>query len=387
MKKRILAVVLLCVMLMGLMPTGWAADYEAFPENRVLTAATTSVVLQKTPEANASALSKVATIFGTRGKTFTALGESGDFYYVSFNGYEGFAPKSAFEAARRVWSAFPFAAQSLDGTINMREAASSNAAVVQKFTKVKGEIFNILAEEDDWYFAEYEGVQGYVRKVDFSCFTGDMSSYTFTPYAELTKGDADIWGHVQVENTFIDYPIYSNALNSGGTDYYYNKDYYSLFMLSAEDAPIAVLMGHNNRRRAGTDTSMLHDLHHLQNVYLGIATCEYCGAKVEGTGTDIGISYNGCDSWTLCGFFELTKSNIASDAIRADIKNYAALNSGFTGKAKQAWIDQQLLLAYQYGLLLDSDITSDDKVMIIITCSDKTGNDDQSFYLLLRGNE
>jgi len=413
MKKRGIALLLLCSFLLSLSSAALAgeegkflvaiseAEAKAFrllsekgesAEGMIVSAESLTVEAESLAfyrEANGDRSVKncLALLRNMKGKSLLLLGEEEAYYQVQFRGLTGYVEKAALKES--AYDPFPFEAVALDKTINMRTEPNADAERVEKFSKVKGESFTILgiSEDGEWYLAEKDGKEGYVRKMDFCAFYGDASGYSITPYAELTKGEEDVWGHIKVEGTFIDYPIYCNALNKEKTDYYYNKDYFSLFTMSAEEAPIAVLMGHNTRKRAGTEDSMHHDLHHLQNVYLGIERCEYCDADVAGTDTKIQLSYNGCEDWTLCCFYEVDKENLPSEEIRAAIKHVNALNSGLEGAEKEAWIQQQLLLAYQYGMILDTDMDPEDKIMIIITCADKSGTDNQSFYLVLRGNE
>lgn len=170
---------------------------------------------------------------------------------------------------------------SKDSTIYMRKTPSSSTSssnVVKKLTGVKGKAFSILGETGNWYYAQYSSYQGYVRKQDFSPASASTSGFS---YATVTGTSADRWGTiVQIPGTKIgsaygklyDNSIYCNGLNSKQTDYYYNtysgsKNYF--FSLVPQNAETAVISGHNMQ----SSQTGLHDLHHVQNYFLGVSTC------------------------------------------------------------------------------------------------------------------
>ena len=132
----------------------------------------------------------------------------------------------------------------------------------------------------------------------------------------------------------------------------------------------------------------LHELHHVQNAWLGKDKCEACGRSCSGAKTStFNISYNGSSSWTLVGFFELSNSTMSSAAQRKKIQTYASFNSTLTGSAKQQWVDTMMSYCNSkyLGATLGS-ISGSDKVMVIITCADKSGSKNQSMYMILKGN-
>ena len=116
---------------------------------------------------------------GVRGKTFSLLGESGDWYYAQYEGAEGFVRKQDFTLQSGSTSASSTSAQyskfsaaksgtATDSAIWMRASASKDAEVTKKLSGVRGETFTLLGESGDWYYAQYEGAEGFVRKQDFT---------------------------------------------------------------------------------------------------------------------------------------------------------------------------------------------------------------------------
>ena len=233
-----------------------------------------------------------------------------------------------------------------------------------------------------------------VVKVEGNTVTVNVGSVSSngTKYAKYTGTSADIWGSMSVAGTNISDNIYCNAMNSKGQFVYnaYSSSKNNLYALSYLTDPIAVIYGHNMRKVAKKQTTNLglHELHHVQNAWLGKAKCEYCGRSCSGAKTStFNINYNGSSSWTLVGFFELSNSTMSSAAQRKKIQSYASFNSTLTGSAKQQWVDTMMSYCNSkyLGATLGS-ISGSDKVMVIITCADKSGSKNQSMYMILKGN-
>ena len=273
---------------------------------------------------------------------------------------------------------------SLDSTIYMRKTPSSSTSssnVVKKLTGVKGKAFSILGESGSWYYAQYSSYQGYVRKQDFSAASTSTSGFS---YATVTGTSADRWGTiVQIPGTKIgsaygklyDNSIYCNGLNSKQTDYYYNtysgsKNYF--FSLVPQNAETAVISGHN---RQSSQTG-LHDLHHVQNYFLGVSTCEESNCRAScsniGASSTFKITYGGKSTWQVVGFFELNQDTMKSESSRKSAQSYILLGGwNLTGAAKQSWLTQVLSYANSsYKGKTLSSASSSDKIMILYTCGD-----------------
>lgn len=273
---------------------------------------------------------------------------------------------------------------SKDSTIYMRKTPSSSTSssnVVKKLTGVKGKAFSILGESGSWYYAQYSSYQGYVRKQDFSAASASTSGFS---YATVTGTSADRWGTiVQIPGTKIgsaygklyDNSIYCNGLNSKQTDYYYNtysgsKNYF--FSLVPQNAETAVISGHNMQ----SSQTGLHDLHHVQNYFLGVSTCEESNCRAScsniGASSTFKITYGGKSTWQVVGFFELNQDTMKSESSRKAAQSYILLGGwNLTGAAKQSWLTQVLSYANStYKGKTLSSASSSDKIMVMYTCGD-----------------
>lgn len=290
------------------------------------------------------------------------------------------------------------------GNVNFRQGPGTGYSKVSGCTKVpKGSTVTILEQTNGWYKVTYKSYTGYLS-ADYVAVAGSgvntpgstgnnvSGSGMGTQYAKYTGTSADIWGSMSVAGTNINDNIYCNAMNSKGQFVYnaYSSSKNNLYALSYLTDPIAVIYGHNMRKVAKKQTTNLglHELHHVQNAWLGKAKCEYCGRSCSGAKTStFNINYNGSSSWTLVGFFELSNSTMSSAAQRKKIQSYASFNSTLTGSAKQQWVDTMMSYCNSryLGATLGS-ISGSDKVMVIITCADKSGSKNQSMYMILKGN-
>ena len=303
------------------------------------------------------------------------------------------------------------------GNVNFRQGPGTGYSKVSGCAKVpKGSTVTILEQTNGWYKVTYKSYTGYlsadyVRVVGGGASapgsagsTGGVNtpgstgnnvgsvSSNGTQYAKYTGTSADIWGSMSVAGTNISDNIYCNAVNNKGQFVYnaYSSSKNNLYALSYLTDPIAVIYGHNMRKVAKKQTTNLglHELHHVQNAWLGKDKCEYCGRSCSGAKTStFNINYNGSSSWTLVGFFELSNSTMSSAAQRKKIQTYASFNSTLTGSAKQQWVDTMMSYCNSkyLGATLGS-ISGSDKVMVIITCADKSGSKNQSMYMILKGN-
>ncbi len=180
--------------------------------------------------------------------------------------------------------------------------------------------------------------------------------------------------------------IYCNALNSKN-EFVYNpydgtKNYF--YAISYIGAEIAVIMGHNMR----TSLTGLHYLHHVQNAWLGISKCEKCGKAVSSAAKSnvFEINYDGKSRWELLCFYEVDSTNTSSSQ-RKEYKNYNGLMSYLTGDQKVLWAQEQFRRAGTSGYkgkVLNSSVSASDKLMILITCADKTGQTDHALYFVLK---
>ncbi len=293
------------------------------------------------------------------------------------------------------------------GKVNFRVGPGTDYAKVSGCNQVpKGASVTILedaSKNNGWYKVIYGNYTGYLNEsyvsvggsaVSTPASTGASVSNVSaggTQYASYTGTSSDIWGSIQVAGTNINENIYCNAIDKKGAFVYnaYSSSKNYIYALSYKTDSIAVIYGHNMRKVAKSKTTGLglHELHHVQNAWLGKSKCEYCGRSCSGAKTStFNINYNGSSSWTLVGFFELSSSTMSSSSERKKIQNYASFQSTLSGTAKQTWINNMMSYCNSkyLGATLGS-ISSNDKVMVIITCADKSGNNNQSLYMILKG--
>ena len=385
MKKgmRVAALVLVCILLLSMGASAMAAEYSRYSQAKTAVSNDSTIIMRVNPDSSTQAENVVKTFSRVEGKTFELLGETGDWYYARYEGSEGFVRKKDFDlqtasastasTTTPQYSKFSAAKSgaATDSAIWMRATASKDAEVTKKFSGVRGETFTLLGESGDWYYAQYEGAEGFVRKQDFT-LPGQTA-----PAANLSQPSGDKWGSIKVSGTKINHTIYCNAIS--GNDYKYNKSYYNIFSMTNYSSQVTVLMGHNMRKSAGSSKGMFHDLHHVQNAFLGRKTCESCGRSCSGAKTDvININYQGYSKWKLLCFYETPSSGSYNVLVNT------ATNTG----SPSSWISTQYANARNSnykGMVLDSSGTGSDRLMVLITCGDTYGSTSTSrLYMVLK---
>ncbi len=266
---------------------------------------------------------------------------------------------------------------STDRTIIMRvnpDSSTEAENVVKTIKSAKGKSFELLGENGSWYFARYEGSEGFVRKVDFTIVDPNA---TPAPAADTSAPSGDKWGKIKVDGTKINHTIYCNAIS--GNDYKYNKSYYNIFSMTGYSSQVTVLMGHNMRKSASSSRGMFHTLHHVQNAFLGKSACESCGAKCSGAKTSVfDIDYQGYKKWQLLCFYE-TPTEGAYNILANTVSGASSPGS---------WISTQYANANTSGYkggVVDNSGTGSDRLMVLITCGDKYGASSTSrLYMVLK---
>lgn len=387
MKKgmRVAALVLVCILLLSMGAPAMAAEYSRYSQAKTAVSNDSTIIMRVNPDSSTQADNVVKTFSRVEGKTFELLGETGDWYYARYEGSEGFVRKKDFDlpsaststpatsTATPQYSKFSAAKSGVatDSAIWMRASASKDAEVTKKLSGVRGETFTLLGESGDWYYAQYEGAEGFVRKQDFT-LPGQTASA-----ANLSQPSGDKWGSIKVSGTKINHTIYCNAIS--GNDYKYNKSYYNIFSMTNYSSQVTVLMGHNMRKSAGSSKGMFHDLHHVQNAFLGRKTCGSCGRSCSGAKTDVfNINYQGYSKWKLLCFYETPSSGSYNVLVNT------ATNTG----SPSSWISTQYANARNSnykGMVLDSSGTGSDRLMVLITCGDTYGSTSTSrLYMVLK---
>lgn len=283
-------------------------------------------------------------------------------------------------------------------TCNFRTGSSTSSAKVSGCSSISSNKQVTILERPSgskYWKVEYKGYVGWIYASYVKISSGNTGGTGTTDankltYAKYTGTSSDRWGTIQVDGTNINNVIYSNAIDSKGNFYYnaYSSSTNYIYALSYLTNPIAVIYGHNMRKVALKQKTNLglHELHHVQNAWLGKSKCEYCGASCANAKTSVfNISYNGSTKWELVGFFELSSSTMSSSSTRKSMELFAAMQSNRTGSAKQDWVDTMMsyCTSTYSGMKLGS-LSGNDKIMVLVTCADKSGDSYQRMYMLLK---
>ena len=359
-----------------------------------------------------------------KGAAVEILATSGSWYQVRYNGYTGYLSSeyvklssSGLDVTNPDGSsntgtnnnAAAVSTGTTTGNINFRTGPSTSYSKVSGCSKVpKGAAVEILATSGSWYQVRYNGYTGYLSseyvRVNSGSNTNSNSSSSLSPvggnttgsstvganrYAKYTGTASDRWGTMQVAGTNISTYIYCNAVDKKG-NFYYNeyssksgKNY--VYAMSYYDDPIAVITGHNMR----VSQTGLHELHHVQNAWLGKSKCDYtkrCSANCSNSKTStFDINYNGASKWQLVCFYEIDKSTVSSASARKKIMYLNCFNSTVTGELKQQWLDSQFMYATSaYRGMKVANASSSDKLMLLMTCADSSGDSYQRLYMVLK---
>lgn len=302
-------------------------------------------------------------------------------------------------------------AVSKDKNIYVRSTATSSTKGATKLRNMRGKTFTVLGTDStgSFLYVDYNGTRGFVRAQDFTFTSGNVveqkpnnntntntnsggvtSNNTGmaaigTPAGKGTGSSSEKWGSITIPGAGT-YPIYGNYIGEkkGKTYYYYDyvlrKSYYYVHTTTAQGSQVAVVMGHNNRKKVGTSNSYFHNLHHIQNAILGKSSCEKCKASCSGYGKSISASWEGSSSWEVVAFFEVPKNKAYKNILpqMAQPWNYttsqylssvASYVNTFSGKS---WANT-------------SALTDNGKYMMLVTCGDSGDNDSiAKLYMLLK---
>ena len=300
-------------------------------------------------------------------------------------------------------------AVSKDNNIYVRSTATSSTKGATKLRNMRGKTFTVLGTDasGSFLYADYNGTRGFVRAQDFTFTSGNVveqkpnnntgtnggnvtSNNTGmaaigTPAGKGTGSSSEKWGSITIPGAST-YPIYGNYIGEkkGKTYYYYDyvlrKSYYYVHTTTAQGSQVAVVMGHNNRKKVGTSNSYFHNLHHIQNAILGKSSCEKCKASCSGYGKSISASWEGSSSWEVVAFFEVPKNKAYKNILpqMAQPWNYTTaqylsnVKSYVNTFSSKSWMNE--------GALTDNG-----KYMMLVTCGDSGDNDSiAKLYMLLK---
>ncbi|MEG1547396.1 MAG: SH3 domain-containing protein [Clostridia bacterium] len=312
-----------------------------------------------------------------KGSAVTVIGESGSTWYViNYNGTEGFAYKKdinrssggnsgAGNAMGNYTSIAEFQGTT-NATVWLRYTANKEAGSNKIMDIAKGNVVTVIGESGaTWYYIRYNGTEGFAYKKDISTPGASGGAGSGAGSGTGSNPSGDNWGHISVAGTNIDKDIMSNRVSGGS--YVYNAISGSnsyVYSLTNYSGQPAVIMGHNMR----VSKTGFHALHHVQNAFLGVGSCERCGASCSGARTSVfDIDFNGSTQWEVVCFYETPTGTSSS------VKNLAACA---TATSVDRWLSTQLSNANKSGWKGEvlSNASASDKLMILITCGDKASN-------------
>ena len=302
-------------------------------------------------------------------------------------------------------------AVSKDKNIYVRSTATSSTKGATKLRNMRGKTFTVLGTDasGSFLYVDYNGTRGFVRAQDFTFTSGNVveqkpnnntntntnsgnvtSNNTGmaaigTPAGKGTGSSSEKWGSITIPGAGT-YPIYGNYIGEkkGKTYYYYDyvlrKSYYYVHTTTAQGSQVAVVMGHNNRKKVGTSNSYFHNLHHIQNAILGKSSCEKCKASCSGYGKSISASWEGSSSWEVVAFFEVPKNKAYKNILPQMAQPWSYTTAQYLSNVKsyvntfrdKSWMNE--------GALTDNG-----KYMMLVTCGDSGDNDSiAKLYMLLK---
>lgn len=300
-------------------------------------------------------------------------------------------------------------AVSKDNNIYVRSTATSSTKGATKLRNMRGKTFTVLGTDStgSFLYADYNGTRGFVRAQDFTFTSGNVveqkpnnnnnttggnvtSNNTGmaaigTPAGKGTGSSSEKWGSISIPGAGT-YPIYGNYIGEkkGKTYYYYDyvlrKSYYYVHTTTAQGSQVAVVMGHNNRKKVGTSNSYFHNLHHIQNAILGKSSCEKCKASCSGYGKSISASWEGSSSWEVVAFFEVPKNKAYKNILPQMAQPWNYTTSQYLSS-----VASYVNTFSSKSWMKEGTLTDNGKYMMLVTCGDSGDNDSiAKLYMLLK---
>lgn len=106
-----------------------APAYTAYASAKVGVSTDTAIYIRKKPISSTAATNVVVKVSNAKGKSFSLLGENGDYYYAQYNGYKGYVRKQDFEVQPDI-SAEPFFAVVTGKSVNVRSGAGTQYGAI-----------------------------------------------------------------------------------------------------------------------------------------------------------------------------------------------------------------------------------------------------------------
>ena len=364
------------------------AGYTAYPTPRTAVSEDSTIYLRDIPAKDTDGAVKLRHM---EGKTVSVLGEdpTGKYFYIEYEGKKGFVRAKDFELTDKAPAATPAPGAnannvqyfstpktgiSRDSAIYMRTSpeipakpAKSDSNVARKVKKAKGASFTLLGEAGDWYYAERDGVKGFVKKADFTIQEANTGS---------GAGSADNAGKLNRATSGATEVGHGSASEKWGRGHY---EYVQI--LTAKGSKVHSVLGHNVRGGKG---KYFHNLHHVQNALIGKSRCESCGASCGSkfNTTRITMNLDGYKTWDIMCLYEIApnqSTEILSYNARpwnTNASSYVSRQPSYAGQSGlKGWINPNV------------SYSDDGKYAMLITCGDKYENNSNAtskLYVLLK---
>ncbi len=333
-----------------------------------------------------------------KGAAVTVLGQSGNFYQVSYDGKTGYIDKryvqvsSGSTGSTGSTTGTPGVIYNVSSNVNMRASASTSASIVAK--PAKGAAVTILGESGNFYQVSYDGKTGYIDKRYVQVSSGSTGSTGSTtvgnggvkvaPYESTIpsaikskldaaqKANSDVIGYISINGTNISHPI---LFRKGDVHYYAthdakkkSSDSGAIYAFYGDMVRNNTITGHN-MRQSGT---MFHQLHYLQEKTLGYTVHQTtdAGAK-KGSLASIpsltvaanrlwNISLFGYNQWQVWAMYETP----ATEPTSTLNYNTNPLSSSSPSQV-QAWVQYQKNRS-EYNF--NTAVSTDDIFLTVYTC-------------------
>ena len=358
------------------------------------------------------------------GKEVTVLGINGNFYYISYKGYYGYARKQDIRVLGKVTASTPtptptpltvamYPDKYVGGAkekiyFRQNPTSATTPRVKGCETIASGKEVIVLGEIGDFYYISYNNYKGYARKQDIRIF-GKWTPPTPTPAPTSKPTPAPIPGNVTLtsnqrtkwtavadslisacaKNKDTRGWIYIPTTNNINYPIMYSPDFYyndhtpekksssrgSIYMYTDRLSSITTVAGHNSRESG----LMFHELHHIQARLLGRSTCESCKKSVSYIDRDnltFQIMLGGYSTWELFAMYETGKNE------NKEVLKYNTGHPTLTGNNRRTWINYQLSRSQMnFGV----NVGDNEPLMVLITCGDIYESTTQArLYMFLR---
>lgn len=183
---------------------------------------TTSLNIRKGPSSTTSIVGTIK-----NGELFTINNQSGDWYYIQYQGVAGYVYKDYVKVVNSTQTTKQGQVINIITSLNIRKGPSSSTSIVG--TMKNGDIFTINDRSGDWYYITYNGIVGYIYK-DYVKVVDTTTNATFDKIFAILKsqlgspyvygGDGELITTAllnQLKNTFRgqEYIVDAKYINSG----------------------------------------------------------------------------------------------------------------------------------------------------------------------------